>query len=53
MEGLHRGDGSLLEGVFAFRTLDDARALLENARTTGARSSSAAVCSASRRRTGS
>ncbi|WP_380170022.1 nitrite reductase large subunit NirB [Kineococcus sp. DHX-1] len=33
MEGLHRGDGSLLEGVFAFRTLDDARALLENART--------------------
>jgi nitrite reductase (NADH) large subunit len=33
MEGLHRPDGSVLDGVFGFRTLDDARALLEAART--------------------
>ncbi|NAZ86209.1 nitrite reductase large subunit NirB [Kineococcus indalonis] len=32
MEGLHREDGSLLEGVFGFRTLDDTRALLAAAR---------------------
>ncbi|WP_369070137.1 nitrite reductase large subunit NirB [Kineococcus terrestris] len=33
MEGTHRLDGSLLEGVFSFRTLDDTRALLAAART--------------------
>ncbi|GAB3223437.1 nitrite reductase large subunit NirB [Kineococcus gypseus] len=32
MEGLHRPDGSMLEGVFGFRTLDDTRALLAAAR---------------------
>ncbi|NAZ77261.1 FAD-dependent oxidoreductase, partial [Kineococcus sp. T13] len=33
MEGMTRPDGSMLEGVFGFRTLDDARALLAAART--------------------
>ncbi|WP_432562937.1 nitrite reductase large subunit NirB [Kineococcus sp. SYSU DK003] len=33
MTGLHRQDGSLLQGVFGFRTLDDARALLASAKT--------------------
>ncbi|WP_432509078.1 nitrite reductase large subunit NirB [Kineococcus auxinigenes] len=33
MDGLRREDGSLLDGVFAFRTLDDTRALLAAART--------------------
>ncbi|MFD0483422.1 nitrite reductase large subunit NirB [Kineococcus sp. GCM10028916] len=33
MEGLYRPDGSVLEGVFGFRTLDDARSLLTAART--------------------
>ncbi|WP_432570673.1 nitrite reductase large subunit NirB [Kineococcus sp. SYSU DK005] len=32
MEGLRREDGSVLEGVFGFRTLDDTRALLAAAR---------------------
>ncbi len=52
MEGLHRPDGSVLDGVFGFRTLDDARSLLAAARTHRAPSSSAAVCSAWRPRTG-
>ncbi|MGI4895812.1 MAG: nitrite reductase large subunit NirB [Janthinobacterium lividum] len=32
MEGMHRSDGSMLEGVFGFRTLDDARSLLNSAK---------------------
>ena len=32
MEGLHREDGSLTPGVFAFRTMDDTRAMIEYAR---------------------
>jgi len=32
MEGLHRSDGTMLDGVFGFRTLDDARALLTAAK---------------------
>ena len=32
MEGLHREDGSLTPGVFAFRTMDDTRAMVDYAR---------------------
>jgi nitrite reductase (NADH) large subunit len=32
MEGMHRADGTMLDGVFGFRTLDDARALLNSAK---------------------
>jgi nitrite reductase (NADH) large subunit len=32
MENMRRSDGTLLEGVFSFRTLDDARALLSSAK---------------------
>ena len=31
IEGLHRDDGTLLHGVFAFRTLDDTRRMVEHA----------------------
>ena len=31
MEGLYRADGSMLPGVFSFRTLDDTRAMVEYA----------------------
>ena len=33
MDGLRRDDGSLLPGVFGFRTLDETRAMLEEARS--------------------
>ncbi len=32
MQGLHRDDGSLTPGVFAFRTMDDTRAMIDYAR---------------------
>ncbi|MGY1807862.1 nitrite reductase large subunit NirB [Blastococcus sp. SYSU D00669] len=33
VEGAHRADGSLLPGVFGFRTIDDTRAMMAAART--------------------